>query len=78
MPFLGLKESIIGNFQQNLRTGDTAQLLRDLQTVQNVCKSCNNWAISHVFYLVCKFQIMDSFNPTKGNSSIKLFTIVTL
>ena len=50
--FVGLKESIIGNFQKNLSTGDTAQLLRDLQTVQNVCKSRNSWPISHVLYLV--------------------------
>ena len=50
LPFVGLKESIIGKYS----TGSIAQLLRDLQTVQNVCKSHKSWAISPVLYLVWK------------------------
>ena len=52
LSFEGLKDSIIANFQTIKRTGDIAQLLRDLQTVQNVCKSRKSWAISPVLYFV--------------------------
>ena len=71
LPFVGLKESIIENFQKIPSTGDIAQLLQDLQTVQNFCESCKICAISLVLYLVWKFPIMDAFNPTKGTTSIQ-------
>ena len=52
LPFVELNESIVGNCQTKKSTQDTAQLLRDLQTVQSVCKSRKSWAISPVLYLV--------------------------
>ena len=49
LPFVELKESIIGNFQTIYSTEDIAQFLRDLQTVQNVCKSRKSCALSPDF-----------------------------
>ena len=65
-------------FSNNNSTEDIAQLMCDLQTVQNVCKSHKSWAIFPVLYLVLKFSIVDSFNPTKGDTCIQYIIIVAL
>ena len=52
MLFVGLRESIIGNFQTRQSTGDIAQLLRDLQTFFTVSKSRKSWALSPVLCIV--------------------------
>ena len=71
MPFVGIKEPIVENFQTIKSTGDIAQLLHDLQTEQHVCKSRKSWAISPVLYPVWQFPIIDYINPTKGITSIQ-------
>ena len=59
------------------RYSPTFVWLTDSAKCLQVCKSVS-WAISYVIYLVWKFPIMDSLNPTQGNNSIQKIIIVTL